>query len=371
MYRVVVLLPAAFAVCAQTSQSPQEVVKEAEAAQQAGNYDLAIQDYKAILASYPSIAELRSNLGAALAAEGRYSEAIVEYKKALQTKPGPQVRLNLALAYYKTGDLTEAVPLLKKVHAEDPGNAQVITLLADCFLRLGQNKAVIELLAPRQRDASGDLAEAYLLGTALVRDGQPDKGQVIIDRILRNGDTAEACLLMGTTKYMVKDFSGALVDLQKAVELNPNLPDVNAYYGLALLSTGDQAGARKAFERELKIDPNNFDSNLRLGVVARQDQNNEVARKYFEHALQIRPGDPGVRYQIAALELAEGKLENAQRDLEELTKDSPEFLEAHVSLATVYFREKRKVDGDRERQTVARLNAVRAQANEIAAKASQ
>jgi tetratricopeptide (TPR) repeat protein len=368
MYRVVVLFLASIIASGQSSRSPQEIVKEAEAAQQAGNFDLAIQDYRLILASYPSIAELRSNLGAALAAQGHYSEAIVEYKRALQAKPGPQVRLNLALAYYKIGDLTEAVPLLKKVYSETPNNPQVLTLLADCYLRLGQNKNVIELLSPRQSNNAGDLAEAYLLGTALVRDGQPEKGQVIIDRILKNGDTAEARLLMGTTKYMVKDFSGALVDLQKAVELNHDLPDVNAYYGLAMLSTGDQAGARKAFERELQVDPNNFDSNLRLGVVARQDQDNALARKYFDHALQIRPGDPGVRYQIAALELAEGKLENAQKDLESLTKDSPDFLEAHVSLATVYFREKRKADGDRERQTVARLNAARAQATEIAAK---
>ncbi len=370
MYRVAVLFGCAFLSYGQGTRTPQDVVKEAEAAQQAGNFDLAIQDYRMVLASYPSIPELRSNLGAALAAEGRYSEAITEYNRALKAKPNPQVQLNLALAYYKIGDLTQAVPLLKKVNSEAPGNSQVLMLLADCYLRLGENKNVIQLLNGRDQ-GSGDLAEAYLLGTALVRDGQPAKGQVIVERILKNGDTAEARLLMGTTKFMVKDFAGALPDLQKAAELNPSLPDVHAYYGMALLSTGDQAGARREFEQELKLDPNNFDSNLRLGVVARQDQDNEHARKYFEHALLIRPGDPGVRYQIAALELAQGDLAKAQQNLEALTRDSPDFLEAHVSLATVYFREKRKSDGDRERQTVARLNVARAQATEIAARAAQ
>ena len=32
-------------------------------------------------------------------------------------------------------------------------------------------------------------------------------------------------------------------------------------------------------------------------------------------------------------------------------------MEAHVSLATVYYRLKRKADGDRERATVLKLNA--------------
>src|SRR2546426_4881790 len=102
-----------------------------------------------------------------------------------------------------------------------------------------------------QGDWSSDVCSSDL---ALVRDGQADKGQILIDRILKNGDSAEARLLLGTTKLMVSDFSGALVDLQKAVELNPDLPDLYAYYGVALLSTGDQTGAQQAFEKALRAD---------------------------------------------------------------------------------------------------------------------
>lgn len=369
MYRVVALLLCASCVYAQTSRPPQEVLKEAVTAQQAGDLDKAIQDYRLLLAKYPNIAEIRSNLGAALAAQGQYSEAVHEYTRALAIKDNPQVRLNLGLAYYKTGDLPSAVAALKKVHAQTPANLQVVTVLADSYLRLGQNKEVIALLNSVQDTGSGNRAFDYLLGTALVRDGQTAKGQVVIDKILKNGDSAEARLLMGTTKYMVGDFAGARTDMAKAIELNPKLPDVYAYYGLALLSTGDQAGARKAFERELIVDPNNFDANLRIGVILRQDEDNDSALKYLRHALQIRPGDPGVRYQIASIEVAQGQLEKARQDLESLVASSPDFVEAHVSLATVYFREKKKVEGERERQIVVKLNAKRQQVNEIAAKA--
>jgi Tfp pilus assembly protein PilF len=208
------------------------------------------------------------------------------------------------------------------------------------------------------------------MGTALVRDGQTAQGQQVIDQILKNGDSAEARLLMGTTKFFVNDFVGALADLQKAVELNPNLPDLYAYYGLALLSSGDQEGARKAFAKALEQDPNNFDANLRMGVVLRKDDDNVAAMKYFQHALQVRPGDLGVRYQIASVELAQGQVEEARKELESVLKEAPNFVEAHVSLATIYYREKRKLDGDKERGIVAKLTAAQ-QANQPAAKAAQ
>jgi|SRR5579872_41465 len=358
MYRVAVMLAVSCAY-AQNSQSPQELLKEAVAAQQSGKLDEAIRDYRALLNKYPDIAEIRSNLGAALAGEGRYREAVIEYKRALLSKPDPQVRLNLGLAYYKTDQLPLAVETFKKVRQEEPGNVQILTILADCYLRLGQNKEVIDLLTEVQRANPENATYNYMLGTALVRDGQVAKGQVVIDKILKNGDSAEARLLMGTTKFMVSDFSGALVDFQKAADLNPNLPDVYSYYGLALLSTGDQAGAKKAFERELQSDPNNFAANLRMGVLLRQDEDNDGAMKFFQHALEIRPGDFGVRYQIASVKLAKGQLDDARRDLEALIKEAPQFTEAHVSLATVYFRQKKKTEGDRERAIVLKLNAER------------
>ncbi len=370
MYRPAVAALWAGFCFAQSPQSPQDLLKQAVSFQQQGKFEEAIRDYRLVLDMYPDMAQIRSNLGAALAGEGRYTEAILEYKRALLSEPNPQVRLNLALAYDKTGQLGLAVEELRKVREEAPANLQALTLLADCYLRLGQNREVIDLLSTLQRTDQDDPAIIYLLGTALVRDGQPAKGQLVIDKILRNGDSAEARLLIGTTKYMVNDFSGALIDLVKAVELNPNLPDVWSYYGLALLSTGDQAGARKAFERELKLDPNNFDANLRMGVLLREDEDNEGALKFFQHALEIRPGDLGVRYQIAALELARGQVEQASRDLESVVKDAPQFTEAHVSLATAYYREKRKADGDRERTIVAQLNAVR-QAKDVAAQSKQ
>ena len=71
----------------------------------------------------------------------------------------------------------------------------------------------------------------------------------------------------------------------------------------------------------------------------------------------MRPGDLRVLYQQAVIDLAEGKFEPARATLERVLKEAPQFVEAHVSLAQVYYRLQRKDDGDRERLIVRKLKA--------------
>ena len=347
-----------FLCCAAAQESVEKHLKDAIALHQSGKIEPAIAAYRQYLKLRPDSLLARSNLGAALARVGQYDDAIDEYTRALGSEPkNVPVLMNLALAYFKTNRIFEAAEKLELVKSLGQPSRQVILLLADCYLGLGRNKDAITLLSPLEKSSEDDLALSYLMGTALVRDGQAERGSVFIDRILRKGESAEARLLLGTTKMFALDYPGALPDLKRAVELNPNLPEVHSYYGQALLRTGDPAGSAAQFRAELALNPNNFMSNLELGVLAKEEQKYADAGRYFERAMQSRPGDPGVRYQIATMDLALGKEEKARVELESLVKEAPEFTEAHVSLATVYYRLKRTADGDRERAIVRKLLA--------------
>ena len=346
------------------SGSAEPILKQAIALHQAGDMDGAIRAYQQYLARQPDSPMALSNLGAAYARVGRYEEAIAQYRHALKQQPGnTPVELNLALAYYKTGQAEQAAAILETVHKAAPDQLQPVLLLADCWLAMGKNKSVVELLSPLAEQQPDDLAIAYALGTALVRDNQFLRGQVLIERVLRNGDSAEARLLMGTTKLSMRDYAGALIDLSKAAELNPKLPDVYSFYGQSLLSTGDPAGAAEAFRKALAANSNDFVANLQLAVLLKQDEKLEESVKYLRRALQVRPGDLSVRYQMAAINFNQGKLDVSRAELESILKEAPNFTEAHVTLATIYYRLKRKADGDSQRAIVVKLNA-EAQAKE-------
>jgi len=338
--------------------SDEQLLREAITDHQSGKIEAAIPLYEKYLAAHPDTLIALSNLGAAYAKAGRYADAVTQYKRALKLQAGNlPVEMNLAIAYYKIGEADQAAPILEKIHQAAPDELQPTMLLADCWLAQGKEKQVVELLDPIAKQRSEDLAIAYMLGTALVRDRQVERGQIIIDKILRNGDSAEARLLIGTTKLNASDFSGARDDLAKAVEINPNLPDLYSLYGVALLRTGDTKGASEAFHKELAANPNDFNANLQLGVLLKQDENYTEALRYLNRALQVRPGDMGVRYQLASIDFENGKVEGAREALEAMVKEAPNFVEAHVTLATVYYRLKRKADGDRERAIIQKLNA--------------
>ena len=338
--------------------APEVLAQDAIQKQQSGDLEGAIAEYKQFLKIHPEAAPIHGNLGAALAGLGRYEEALAEYKAALKISPSlSSTRLNLSLAYYKMGRIADAAVELAKLHRDAPSNQQATLLLADCYLRMEQNKDVIRVLEPAEKEHPDDLAIAYMLGTALIREKRVSDGQVLVDRILRNGESAETHLMLGSAKIGVADFAGARDELAKAVALNPDLPEVHVLYAQALQVTGDPDQALKEFKAELAVDPYNFESNLHIGAMLRQDQNNEEAMKYLNRALETRPKDLGVRYQLAAIALSEGKLEMARNQLESIIKEAPQFTEAHVSLSIAYYRLKRPEDGKRERDIVEKLTA--------------
>jgi Tfp pilus assembly protein PilF len=357
MLKLTYVLAFSLAISA-SAQTPQELVQDAIQKQQAGDLADAVTEYRRFLQEHPEATAIHSNLGAALAGLGRFEEAISEYKIALRQSPTlVQARLNLALCHYKMGKIKEAATELEKVRAEDPQNQQAVLLLGDCYMRTGQEKDVIRVLEPAEKKYPDDLAIAYLLGTALIREKRVEEGQVLVDHILRNGDSAEAHLMLGTAKMGISDFAGARDEFAKAVALNPSLAEVHVLYAKALMLTGDSDLSEKEYAAELRVDPYNFDANLQLGAMAKQEQNFEQAKKYFVRAQETRPGDPGVRYQLALLALNEGEPDKARQMLESLVKESPQFLEAHVSLALVYYRLKRPEDSKRERDIVQKLTA--------------
>jgi len=350
-----VLLAAMLAAGGQAAAG--DAYARAVALQQAGDREGAAAAYRELLKAQPSHVAARSNLGVVLAQLGRYEEAIEAYRAALAVDPNQhKVRLNLGIALYKAARYGDAVTELGAVRTAEPDNLQARYLEADCHLRMGEPKAVIELLAPIEPAHQDDLALAYMLGLAYLQEKDVEKGGRLVDRILKRGESAEAHLMMGMAKRGVQDMPGALEELGKAAALNPELETVHSLYGRVLLETGNRDRAQAEFEAELARNPLDFDAQLYLGVLLKEDAQYDAAMAHFERALGVRPGDPGVRYQIVTIYVSRGETDRALPELEAIVKDAPAFLEAHVTLATVYYRLKRREDGDRERAIVDRLN---------------
>jgi len=230
-------------------------------------------------------------------------------------------------------------------------------LLSECYLRLGQDERVITLLNPLADADPNDLTLAYLLGTALLHQGQEQRGALMIERILRNGDTAEAHMLMAYTRLKATDKKGAEEEVDRALALNPNLAEAYSLRGRLAFLASDVRVAKTAFRKSLALDPNSFDALLFLGTLLRQEGQLKKAHPLLSRGIQLRPQDVRIRYQFALEFSAEGNDARALALLESLIKDAPEYTEAHRSLSTIYFRLGRAQEGRKERKIAEDMDA--------------
>ena len=353
------LFPAVLPAASAAQEARTDVLlRHAIDAQQHGDYSQAISDYRKVLEARPNDVEAKVNLGAALAHVGQYDEAIEMYRAALPSlKNKNMVLMNLALAYYKKGDFEHAREQFAVLHDLQPTDVRTIILLGDTELHLGKPEDARSLLEPLEEKFSSNMDFEYVLGSALIKTNRRRDGITRIEKVAQSGPSPDAYLLAGATLLDLNEFELARKDLEEALRLAPALPGIYSLAGIARDKTGDVKNAEEAFRQALKVNADDFQANLYLGAILYKRRDTEEAKTYLDRALRLKPTDSMARYEGAMLKSTTGDYENAARELEQLTKDDPDWLDPHVQLAALYYRLKRPEDGARERQIVDRISA--------------
>jgi tetratricopeptide (TPR) repeat protein len=282
--------------------SPVCALERAISLHQSGDLEGAAREYRICASANSGRMEVRANYGVVLASLGRYEEAIEQYRAALPLAPpamAGRLRFNMALAYYKSARLAEAIPEFQALHQADPGDIRISMLLADCYLQTGQFSEAVDALQGLAVPAEDRDAVDYVLGMALIRSGKVTEGQVHVDRILNRGESAEGHFLLGSALFMSGNYPSAVQEFSKAASLNPKVPSLQSYYGRALLFTGDADGAAEAFRKELATNSNDFDANFQLAAILSARGRASEAQPLLKRAVELRPASQEAR---AALE---------------------------------------------------------------------
>ncbi len=356
MRSLVALIVLAAAAWAQ--QDPDQLLRDAIRAQQGGNYQAAITDYRKFLEVRPDNVQAKVNLGAALARVGQFDEAIAVYKSALPAlKDQKPVRLNLGLAYYKKGELASAREQFLVLHQAAPSNVQAAILLADTQTKLGDARAAIAVLEPMEAANVRNPDFEYVLGLALLKAERRRDAATRLENAAQIGNSADTYALAGATRLDLDEYEQARKDLETALQLNPKVRGLHTLVGMARDKTGDQKGAEPAFRQALLENPDDFESNLYLGALLYKQRQMDGAKRYLDHALKLKPDDLMARYESAMLKSTSGDIEGATKQLESVVKDNPQWLEPHVQLTSLYYKLHRPEDGAKERAIVDKLTA--------------
>ena len=338
--------------------NPEAIFDRAMEEQQSGNYPAAIRDYEAVLKMLPGKLEARADLAVSLAHEGHYDEAIAQYRKVLVAAPNdPGLLTDLGLAYYKTGDCKDAVSEFELVAKIQQSDIKTTMLLGDCQVRLGQAAAASAMLLPLEPANAANPDFEFVLGTAMIQSGHQLDG---VDRLESVGASAHnpvAYMLAGSTLINLNRSARALTDLQAALQMNAKLAGIHTLLGMANDMNGDSAAAEPELREALKQNPEDFNANLYLGSILYKRRDMAEAKPYLDRALKANSSSPTAKYEMAMWKSTSGDYAGAAKDLEDLEKADPVWLEPHTELAVVYYRLHRQADGMKEREIVAKIKA--------------
>jgi Flp pilus assembly protein TadD len=162
-------------------------------AAQAGNYTVAIQEFKRAAAYSPADATPYSYLGQVYSMQGKTSEAIEAYTKALKIDTqNDDTRLLLAKAYVSNNDNVNAEKQYLQLAKTNPGNATPPTALGYIYLNSGrlaeadtQFKKVLQI-APTSSTA------LYNLGLVRNKQGNYDEAVSLFQQAIAANPAAES-----------------------------------------------------------------------------------------------------------------------------------------------------------------------------------
>ena len=336
-------------------QTADQLFEQAVRLQQASKWAEAEEAYRTYVKRFGATAEALANLGAVLTREGRFQDAVGAYAHALKLAPDVvPIRLNLGLAYFKSGQLALAVEEFSAVLGKQPGHLQARQLRAMSLLELERYEEAARdysMLMPSQ-----DVNVRLGLASAYLRLGRTAEAQSIMESLFEN-DSAEVKLLLGQVLVETGRLEEAKTALARAVALNPSLPTVHLNLGAVYWRQQETDAAIAEWRAELSAHPDSFQANYTLGAgLALSAAHTAEAEKLLRRAAALEPGNAMALYQLAKLVWQGSKGREAVSLLERSIKADPNYRNAHYLLAQAYQESGRKEDAAREFAAVKRIS---------------
>jgi tetratricopeptide (TPR) repeat protein len=148
----------------------------------------------------------------------------------------------------------------------------------------------------------------------------------------------EARLQLAIAFCSSSSFTRAQEQLGQLYGKSPAMPQVNYYLGMVLLEAKKHDEARRHFESELKIDPASYPSMAELAYLDYTRGDNDKCRQRLQRAAALNPRFPDTNYVYGLLYNRLGKYDLAVKSLESAVHENPKHIKAQFQLSIAYRR---------------------------------
>ncbi len=334
---------------------PQEQIQahfhQAQQYLQSKRPDLAIGEFKGILAVDPNNLNARANAGVLEYFQGQYAEAIPDLRSALDIQSDLwKVQALLGMAEKRKGenaqaqaDLEKAFPHLQEQKLQVQAGLELIEVdyamndrgkAAEVVRVLRQlEPANVDILYAAHRIYS-ELSDETMLGIAMLAPDSARMHQLMAHELARQAKDEQA-----------------IANYRAALKIDPHRADI--HFELAEMlntqsSAAAQAEAQKEYEAALAGNPFDAKSASRLGDIALRRSDLKNATEHYSKALQMQPDDPDTNLGMARVLAAMHQPKEAEPYLERAAKLEPFNAATHYRLGVLYRELGRTEDAHRE-----------------------
>jgi tetratricopeptide (TPR) repeat protein len=220
--------------------------QQALAAQKAGQYQKAAEEYRQVVSKNPNFAEAYLNLGIVEQLQYRYSESIPMFRKGLALKPDMLAAdVLLGISYYMLQDFQAARKPLETVLARNPKERTAGIYRALVLLGLDEPEEAARQLRRTGEYFPNDIEISYHLGVAY-SDGVKKRARQLFE------SSRESALYEWATAISAEqknDTAAALVHYLKALQIDPNIPQIYLHIAALFEGAGFPDLAREASGR--------------------------------------------------------------------------------------------------------------------------
>jgi tetratricopeptide (TPR) repeat protein len=237
-----------------------------------GRFDDALREFRTALSIKPDLGEVHNNLGVIYLHKALFDNAVKEFRTALLIRPDDEnAHNNLGLAYFNKGDLVPAEKEYKAALGLKPD-------FAKAFYNLG--------LLREQQKRLEEAKKEYLTAFKF--------NPLLLDTYMKSG----------VELYRQGDLDGAMLKYRIIAEIKPDYVQAPYNMGLALMGKGRPDEAADAFRSAIRLKPDLGKAYYNLGLVLQGQGRYAEAAGELETAVKMSPGDAVIRDKYEAVRAA-------------------------------------------------------------------
>jgi len=241
--------------------------------------------------------------------------------------------LNQALALHRAGKLTAAASLYRRVLAVDPGHPDALHCLGLVAHQSGRHEEAIALIGQAIARQSKPSYWYNMGHVHLALKDMPRAEEAFLKTITIEPMHAEALFHIGHLRARCDDVQGAIDFYRRAIVANAEFVDARVNLGLLLNTVGDTAGAIFQLEEALRLRPDDPEIHNNIGIARRGIAPTEAIDD-FRRVLLLNPEHTDAKVNLAKLLASMNRHAEAVGLLNSVMIDRPEDLDSRVLLAT-------------------------------------